>query len=375
MSLLRSVSIATAALLAAGGALADDLNMRTGVTEISRSIYDLHMVILQVCIVIGVLVFGTMLWSMLVHRKSLGHQPATFHESTRIELLWTIIPTAILVALAIPATKTLVAMYDTGGEDMTIEVRAYQWKWHYKYLDGERREEVSFFSNLATPLDEIVGNVPKGEHYLLEVDNPLVIPTGRKVRFLLTSNDVIHAWWVPDFGLKRDAIPGFVNDIWAFADKPGIYRGQCAELCGKDHGYMPVVVRAVEQAEFDAWYAQEKRRADEIRQCVDQQWTAESLYAKGEQVYGTFCASCHQANGMGLPPAFPALKGSPVATGAKETHIDLVINGKAGTAMQAFGTQLDPCSLAAVVHYERNAFGNSSGDVTMPQDVLARPGR
>jgi cytochrome c oxidase subunit 2 len=306
------------------GAHADELNMPVGVTEISRAVYDLHMLIFYLCCVIGAVVFAAMFYSMFRHRKSLGYQPASFHEHTGIEVLWTVVPLLILIGMAVPATSTLIKMYDTGGEDLTIEVRGYQWKWEYKYLDDNLQNTVSFFSNLSTPREEIENKQVKNEFYLLEVDKPLVIPVNRKVRFLVTSNDVIHAFWVPDFGIKRDAIPGMLNELWAIVEEEGIYRGQCTELCGKDH----------------------------------------------EQTYGKFCTSCHQVDGKGLPPVFPALAGGAITTGPRDEHIRQVYEGVAGTAMTAFGQQLNAAELAAVVHYERHSWGNSIDDVTQPVDVL-----
>jgi len=344
------------------------------VTNISHAVYDLHMTILWICVAIGVVVFGVMVWSIINHRRAAGHEAAHFHENTKLELAWTIIPTLILVLMAIPATQVLIDMYDTGGEDMAIEVRGYQWKWQYKYLDENNNNAFSFFSNLATPKDEIEGRSAKGEHYLLEVDKPLRIPTNRKVRFLLTAEDVIHAWWVPDFGIKRDAIPGMLNELWTVVDKPGVYRGQCTELCGKDHGFMPVVVEVLEEAEFDAWYAEEVANESIRQEALSKTFTAEELMVKGEEVYGTFCASCHQPNGQGIPPVFPSLVGTDVVTGPRDDHIRLVINGGAGSAMQAFGKQLDAAQLAAVVHYERHAWGNNADDMTQPRDVLELSG-
>jgi len=364
-------SLSGAALTAlAPVAWADELNMRVGVTDISKSVYDLHMLILYVCCIIGVIVFGAMAYSLYAHRKSRGATAATFHENTRLEIVWTIIPTIILISMAVPATRTLVDMYDTGGEDMLIEVRGYQWKWQYKYLDEDRNNTLSFFSNLATTQDEVHNQVTKGEYYLLEVDNPLVVPIGKKVQLLITSNDVIHAWWVPDFGVKRDAIPGILNDIWFKVDAPGIYRGQCTELCGKDHGFMPVVVRAVPQDEYDAWYGAQSVAYAEREAMASKSFTPEELMALGEEVYNKTCATCHQANGQGIPPVFPALAGSAIATGPRDAHIGIVYAGKAGTAMQAFAAQLNAAEIAAVVHYERHAFGNNAGDVTQPIDVL-----
>ena len=371
----RSLASIALAVFVAGCSHVDPYNLPVGVTDIAREVYDLHMLIFWVCVAIGVPLFGIMIWSMLVHRKSLGHKPATFHDHVGVEIAWTVIPFIILVAMAVPAAQTLIRMYDTSQEDLTIEVRGYQWKWEYKYLDDNKDTTVRFFSSLSTPQDEIHGRTPKGEFYLLEVDKPLVIPINKKVRFLITANDVIHAWWVPEFGIKRDAIPGIINELWAIAKVPGVYRGQCTELCGKDHGFMPVVVNAVSQEDYDRWYSEKAADYKQVQQCVSQAWTAEKLMTEGEKVYGTMCASCHQPTGLGLPPAFPALKGSAVALGPKAAHIDIVINGKSGTSMQAFGTQLDPCSIAAVVHYERHAWGNNANDVTMPQEVIDAKGK
>ena len=362
-------------LFMAGLASADELNMREGVTDISQQVYDLHMIIFLVCVLIGVIVFGVMFWSIIHHRRSAGYEAAQFHESTRLELAWTIVPTVILVLMAIPATQVLIAMYDTGGEDMTVEVRGYQWKWQYKYLDEDYNRTFSFFSNMSTPQDEIQNRSAKGEHYLLEVDKPLRIPTNRKVRFLVTSEDVIHAWWVPDFGIKRDAVPGMLNELWTIVDEPGIYRGQCAELCGQNHGFMPVVVEVMAEADFDIWYAEEVVNESKRQEALSMTFSHEELMAQGEEVYGTFCASCHQANGQGIPPVFPSLVGTPVATGPRDDHIKLVIDGVTGTAMQAFGKQLDAAQLGAVVHYERHTWGNNAGDITQPRDVLELSGK
>ena len=374
MKQIRNFAGVAAALLATGTSHADDLNMRVGVTDISQQVYDLHMTILWICVWIGVVVFGVMFWSIIHHRRAAGHEAAQFHESTRLEIAWTIVPTLILVFMAVPATQVLVAMYDTGGEDMTVEIRGYQWKWQYKYLDDDMNNQFSFFSNLTTPQDEIRNRSVKGEHYLLEVDNPLRIPTNRKVRLLITSEDVIHAWWVPDFGIKRDAVPGMINEMWTIVNEPGVYRGQCTELCGKDHGFMPVVVEVLPEEEYDAWYASEVSSETVRRENLSKTFTPEELMAQGEQVYGTFCASCHMANGQGVPPVFPSLVGTPVATGDRDEHIRLVIEGVPGTAMQAFGKQLDAAQLAAVVHYERHSWGNNTGDITQPRDVIALSG-
>lgn len=343
------------------------VNMHPGATEVSNAVFSLHMTIFWICVIIGLVVFGAMFWSMVLHRRSTGQQPAQFHEHTRVEILWTVIPFLILVAMAIPATRTLLHIYDASDSDIDIQVTGYQWKWHYKYLG----QDVEFFSNLATPAEQIHNNAPKDEHYLLEVDQPLVLPVGAKVRFLVTAADVIHSWWVPAFAVKRDAIPGFVNEAWTRIDKPGIYRGQCTELCGKDHGFMPVVVEVKSQADYDTWLSERKADAAKLKELTSKQWTLDELVARGDKVYHTTCVACHQAEGQGLPPMFPALKGSKIATGPKEGHLNIVFNGKPGTAMAAFGKQLSEVDIAAVVTYERNAWGNNKGDMVTPQDVLA----
>lgn len=341
------------------------VNMTPGVTEVSQQVYSLHMIIFWICVVIGIVVFGVMFWSIIAHRKSLGVKPATFHESTTVEIIWTAIPFAILIGMAIPATSALINIYDSSESELDIKITGYQWKWHYDYLE----EGVGFFSNLSTPADEIYNRTDKTDHYLLEVDEPLVVPINKKVRFLVTANDVIHSWWVPEIAVKKDAIPGFVNEAWTVIPEPGIYRGQCAELCGKDHGFMPVVVEAKTQEDYDAWIAERQLAAAKERELRDKVWTLEGLMERGEKVYATNCAACHNANGSGIPPAFPALKGSAIATGPIEGHIDIVLNGKPGTYMAAFGPQLSPVELAAVITYERNAWGNNKGDMIQPIDI------
>jgi cytochrome c oxidase subunit 2 len=341
--------------------------MAPGATEVSRSVFDLHMTIFWICVVIGVIVFGAMFWSMLVHRRSTGHKPAHFHESTTVEILWTVVPLLILVLMAIPATKTLIEIYDSSESELDIQITGYQWKWHYKYLG----QDVEFFSNLTTPRSQINNQAVKGEHYLLEVDEPLVVPVGTKVRFLITAADVIHSWWVPALAVKKDAIPGFINESWTRIDEPGIFRGQCTELCGKDHGFMPVVVEAKSKEDFVIWLAERKQLAAAERELTSKEWTMDELMVRGEKAYVTACAACHQANGEGLPPMFPALKGSAIAVGPAEGHIDIVVNGKPGTSMAAFGKQLSEVDLAAIITYERNAWGNKLGDMVTPQDIVA----
>ncbi|WP_242521009.1 cytochrome c oxidase subunit II [Vibrio vulnificus] len=346
-------------------------NMTQGVTQISQQVYELHMLIFYICCAIALIVFGAMFYAIFKHRKSKGAVAAHFHESTKVEVIWTVIPILILVAMAIPATKTLVAMEDTSQSDLTVKITGSQWKWHYSYFG----EDVEFFSLLATSQKQIDGLEVKGANYLLEVDNPLVVPINRKIRFLLTSDDVIHSWWVPDFAVKKDTIPGFINEAWTRIDKPGVYRGQCAELCGRAHGFMPVVVHAMEENDFEQWLASKKTELAEAKQAaasaLTQTLSLDELMAQGEAIYAARCAVCHQANGMGIPGAFPAIKGSAIATGDRDKHIDIVLNGKAGTAMQAFANQLSEQEIASVVTYQRNAFGNDTGDAVQAADVNA----
>ncbi|HED17968.1 MAG TPA: cytochrome c oxidase subunit II, partial [Gammaproteobacteria bacterium] len=351
-----------------GGAAADyALNLRRGVTSISHEAYDLHMLILWICVAIGVVVFGAMFISIFSHRKSKGAQPAQFHESTTVEVIWTIVPFLILIGMAIPATKALVAMEDTSNSDLSIKVTGYQWKWGYEYLDSG----VSFISSLATPKEQIFNEQDKGLNYLLEVDNPVVVPINKKVRLMITANDVIHAWWVPDLGMKKDAIPGFVNEMWFNIEKEGTYRGQCAELCGKDHGFMPIVVVAKNEADYQKWIADKKSEMGAASAGADREWAMAELMERGKKVYTSNCAACHQAGGAGIPGTFPALKGSAIATGPKDAHMKLVMHGKSGTAMAAFASQLNDIDLAAVITYERNAWGNDIGDLVQPSEIKA----
>ncbi len=348
------------------------LNLTKGVTPISHQVYDLHMRILWIMVVVAIVVFATMLWSIIHHRKDKGAVAAKFHHSTALELLWTAIPIAILVVIAIPATKTLIAMEKTADADITIKITGYQWKWEYNYMG----EDLTFFSVLAADSRAVVDKTSDAkpediDNYLLDVDNPVVLPINTKIRILTTAADVIHAWWVPALGWKRDAIPGFINDNWTYIEEPGIYRGQCAELCGKDHGYMPIVVKAVSKAEYQTWLVETKQKIAEASSGADREWTLDELMARGEGVYKTNCAACHQANGEGIPGVFPALVASPIATGAVEDHINIVMNGKAGTAMAAYGAQLNDIDIAAIITYERNAWGNKVGDLVQPMTIQA----
>lgn len=344
------------------------LDMRPGVTSFSQGAYGIHHTVMWICLVIGIIVFGALIYSIMYHTKAKGAVAADFDDNVKVELAWTIIPTLILIAIAIPATKVLLAMEDVSNSDMSIKVTGYQWKWHYDYIG----EDIGFFSNITTPdsLSKATsGNVPQDTNYLLDVDNRLVIPVNKKVRLLFTSNDVIHSWWMPSFGVKKDAIPGFINESWVKTDKIGTYRGQCAELCGTNHGFMPIVVDVVSEADYATWLTSQKAAAAEAVASGNKTWTMDDLMSHGEAVYNTNCAACHQASGEGIPGAFPALKGSAIATGDIAKHLHIVIEGKTGTAMQAFGAQLNDADLAAVITYERNAWGNNTGDAVQPSDV------
>ncbi|PCI56574.1 MAG: cytochrome c oxidase subunit II [Methylophilaceae bacterium] len=341
------------------------LNLKTPATEIASQIYDLHMLILWVCVAIFIVVFGLMFYSIVKHRKSVGHKAAQFHEHHWLEIIWTIIPVVILVVMAYPATKTILAMKDTAAADMSIKITGYQWKWGYDYLD----QNVKFISTLSTPQDQIHNKEEKGENYLLEVDNPMVVPVGQKVRLLITAADVIHAWWIPEFGVKQDAIPGFMKEAWIRVEKPGTYRGQCAELCGKEHGYMPIVVEAMEQADYDAWVVAQQDASAAASAGADKEWAQDDLITAGKAVYEKNCSVCHGATGAGIPPAFPAMTGSAVVTGPIETHLDMILNGK--NIMPAWKAVLNDVDIAAVIAYERNALGNSTGDSIQPSAVKA----
>lgn len=365
-----SLTLSTLMLWSAGVHAAWEVNMTRGVTQMSRDTYDLHMTIFWWVVAIGVVVFSVMLWSIIHHRKSKGAVPATFHESSIVEIVWTLIPFLILIMMAIPATRVLTAAYDTSESDLDVQIIGYQWRWEYRYMrESMDEEEVSFFSSMSTSREEISNEVEKQEHYLLDVDRPLVIPVDKKVRFLMTSADVIHSWWVPDFAVKKDTIPGFINETWVVVEEPGIYRGQCAELCGMEHGFMPIVVHALEQDEYDSWYAEQQARVREIRTLTAASLSMEDAMSQGQDVYTRNCVACHQANGAGVPPVFPSIAGSPKAVGNRELTMDVLVNGVPGSAMAAYGRQLNPIELASVITYVRNAFGNNTGDLVQPADV------
>ncbi|MFY9315124.1 MAG: cytochrome c oxidase subunit II [Burkholderiales bacterium] len=355
-------------------ALAIEWNLQPAGSKIAEDIHSLHEYVMLLCTVIFVGVFSFMFYSIYAHRKSKGYKAAQFHENTTVEILWTVIPAVILVLIALPTTRTVVAQKDTSNPDLTIKVTGYQWKWGYDYLKGEG-EGISFISTLSTPRDQIEGKAPKGENYLLEVDNELVVPVGKKIRMLTTAGDVIHSWWVPAFGAKQDAIPGFIRDLWFRAEKTGTFRSQCVELCGKEHGFMPIVVKVVTQEEYSRWAGERLKLIAAAADDPNKAWSMDELKKRGEQVYAKACVVCHQANGKGTPPAFPPLDGSTVVTGPKDAQIQTLLKGvvKDGkpTAMAAFGPQLNDVELAAVITYTRNNWGNKTGEAVQPAEVKA----
>ena len=375
--------------LFANSAYADyQFNLQTAATPIATEIYDLHNLILLVCLIIFVIVFGVMFYSLYKHRKSVGHKASQFSHNTKLEIVWTIIPFFILVGMAFPTTQTILRMKNVEGTDMSIKVTGRQWYWEYEYMDAG----INYVSNLATPRDQIDNKAEKTAHYLLEVDQPMVVPTGKKVRLLLTASDVIHAWWIPAFGVKQDAIPGFINEAWFQVDKPGIYRGQCAELCGVGHGFMPIVVEAMPQEQYDAWLQSQKEKLAATAEAATKDYTLDELKIRGEAVFNSRCAACHQANGQGIPGVFPPLvegatfanqdtlkrlaergfaKDGKIVVGPKDKHLDIVMHGIPGTAMQALGEQMTDLEVAAVITYERNNWGNKAGDVLQPSEVAA----
>ena len=372
--MLNARALAATALLPFVANAQNQVNMSTGVseagaviTDLGVEIYDLHMLIFWICVVIGIGVFGVMLYSIYAHRKSKGVEPSQFHEHTGVEIAWTVVPFFILIGMAVPATSTLLEVYDNDDAEMSILVTGYQWKWKYEYLDADG-DNVAFFSNLATSQEQIYNTDTKGENYLLEVDEPLVIPVDTKVRFLITANDVIHSWWVPEIAVKRDAIPGFINEAWTRVLAEGVYRGQCTELCGSYHGFMPVEVHVIGQGEFDDWMAAKKGAAADAALAATE-LSVDELMARGKDVYNASCLACHGANGDG--GLGNAIAGSGIAMGGLDSHLNVIVNGVAGTAMQAFGAQLSDVDVAAVTTYQRNAFGNNTGDVVQASDVVS----
>jgi cytochrome c oxidase subunit II len=374
-SLMLTASLLALALPASavndsqGGPAVRQLNFQAPVTQIANEIYQLHNMMIGICLAIFIGVFGVMFYSILKHRKSQGHKAATFHESTTVEIAWTVVPFIIVILMALPATKTVVAMKDTSNADLTIKATGMQWKWGYDYIKGEG-EGISFLSNLSTPREQINNQAAKGDNYLLEVDNPLVVPVNRKVRIVTTANDVIHAWTVPAFGVKQDAIPGFVRDTWFRADKPGTYRGNCVELCGKDHAFMPIVVNVLSDEDYKKWVADKKKAMAAAADDPNKTWTVAELKDRGEKVYTANCVACHQASGKGVPGAFPALDGSQVVNGPKAEQINVVLNGR--KAMPAWKSVLSDTDIAAVITYTRNSWSNKAQEnLVQPAEIVA----
>lgn len=356
-----------------GGPRVNQLNLPEGVNQIARDVAWLHWFMLIVCLVIFVAVFGVMFYSIWAHRKSKGHKPATFHEHMGVEVAWTVIPFLIVIAMALPATRTVVAMKDTSGADLTVKVTGYQWKWGYEYIDGPATG-VKILSNLSTPRAQIEGREPKSPTYLMEVDNPLVVPVGKKIRVAVTAADVIHSWMVPELAIKQDAIPGFVRNSWFRAEKVGEYRGQCTELCGKDHAFMPIVVKVVSEADYAKWADEQKKLLAAQADDPNKEWTGPELIARGEKVYAANCVACHQGSGKGVMGAFPALDGSKIVMGPKADNIQILLKGKPGTAMQSFASQLNDVEIAAVITYTRASWtnaGKGQDPVVAPADIKA----
>ena len=363
------------ALFPAIASAAYQMNLQPPVTRIAGEIYELHTLMMIIIVIVFLLVFSVMFYSIFKHRKSVGAKAAQFHESTTVEIIWTVIPFVILVGMAWPATKTVLSLKDTSNPDITIKATGHQWKWGYDYIKGEG-EGISFLSALSTPQDQIRNGAPKGENYLLEVDNAVVVPVGKKVRILTTANDVIHAWSVPAFGVKQDAIPGFVRDTWFKADKEGTYRGQCSELCGKEHGFMPIVVNVVSAEKYTAWVGEQKKLLAAAADDPSKTWDVAELKTRGEKVFNDNCAACHQANGAGVPNAFPSLVNSKLVLGTKADQIALVLNGRKGqfTATSVMPPQnvLSDVDIAAAITYSRNAWGNKAKeDMVLPAEVKA----
>ena len=364
---LLTAGAALAVGTAPGGPEVNQLNFQTPVTSIARELYSLHTLMLVICLVIFVGVFGVMLYSIVVHRKSRGHKAANFHESTTVEIIWTIVPFLIIIGMAIPATKTVISMKDTSNADLTIKVTGYQWKWGYDYIKGPG-EGISLISTLSTPRQEVAGIEPKTDTYLQEVDHPLVVPVDSKIRVIVTAADVVHSWYVPAFGVKQDAFPGFTRDTWFKADKVGIYRGFCTELCGKEHAFMPVVVNVLSQADYLKWVDAQRSHTAMTTDDPTKIYSLAELSERGEKVFIANCAVCHQANGKGVGP-FPALDGSKTVQGPADHEIALVLNGRG--QMPAWKRSLNDVEIASVITYSRNAWANHTGDIVQPSRVTA----
>jgi cytochrome c oxidase subunit 2 len=346
-----------------------DINMEPGATQLSQEIFGLHMFVFYVCLVIGVIVLAAMAFILFQYRRKEGVKPAEFDDSKTLELTWTILFALILIGLSIPATKVMIKAYDDTEGEINILITGHQWKWQYEYIE----DEVGFFSNLSTSLDKRNNLAPKDENYLLEVDEPLIIPVNTRIRFLITANDVIHSWWVPDFAIKQDAIPGFVNTGWTYVSEPGVFRGQCTELCGQYHGYMPIVVKAVSSEEYASFIVDKKEAKIQQALLTEKLWEKSELVTIGEDIYQKNCVACHQVSGAGLPPIFPALAGSDIVLNGKERQIEILMEGVQGAAMASYAEQLSEVEIAAVITYTRQAWGNDEagdGKIVLPKEIL-----
>ena len=375
MSLAGRHAVAVSLVIAAPALQAQSrYNLQPPATGIAAQIYDMHTLMLLICLFIFVIVFGVMFWAVIHHRKSKGAVAAHFHENTAVEIAWTVIPILILLGMAWPATRTVLEMKDTRDPDITIKATGYQWKWGYDYLQGEG-QGIRFVSNLSTPREQVDGKATKGEHYLVEVDNPVVVPVGKKIRVLMTAADVIHSWWLPAFGVKQDAIPGFIRDAWFRADQEGVYRGNCAELCGKDHGFMPIEVHVVSQEAYAKWVADRQAAMAAAASAGAREWALAELVEHGAKVFAANCVACHQADGKGLPPAFPPLDGAAIVLGDAAAQIDVVLKGRPGTPMAAFGALLSDADIAAVITYTRNTWSNKTGEAIQPSQIAAARGK
>ncbi|MCK6403269.1 MAG: cytochrome c oxidase subunit II [Sphaerotilus natans subsp. sulfidivorans] len=353
-----------------GGPAVRQMSYAKPATQIAAQMDWLHSVMMVICVLICIAVFGVMFYSILKHRKSRGHKPADFHESVKVEIAWTVVPFLIVIGMGAMATKTVVAQKDTTNADITIKATGYQWKWGYDYLKGEG-EGISFLQTLDTSHRAMSdAGQPAGDDYLLKVDNPLVVPVDSKIRIITTATDVIHAWMIPQFGVKQDAIPGFVRDTWFRADKTGDFYGQCAELCGKEHAYMPIHVKVVSAAEYTAWVDAEKKKIAARADDPKKEWKLADLVARGEKVYAANCAVCHQANGKGAGP-IKGLDASPVVLDAdKGRQIAVLLNGQNNGAMPAW-KQLSDTEIAAVITYTKNAWSNRTEQIVQPADIVA----
>jgi len=354
-----------------GGPAVNQINLHPPVSPIAQQQIWLHNVTMLVCLVIGVLVFGAMLISIVKHRRSVGHQAAHFHESVAVEIAWTVVPFIIVVTLGALATRTVVAQKDTSNADLTIKATGYQWKWGYDYLKGEG-EGIGFLSTLDPAQRDLSnsGKPPPLDNYLLKVDNPLVVPVDKKIRVITTAGDVIHSWMVPAFGVKQDAIPGFVRDTWFRADKPGDYYGQCAELCGKEHAYMPIHVRVLAAADYSKWVDGKMKELAAAADDPNKVWTLPDLVARGEKVYSANCAACHRPDGKGAGPIKP-LDGSAIVLNDPAAEIRTVLDGRLNGAMPSWSKQLSDTEIAAVITYTKNSWSNRTGKFVQPTEVAA----